>query len=255
MVNTKSQKKRNELDSKNEEKTNSEESSKSKSIKNSIKTEENKNNKKIDYSNVVAIVFAVIVLGLFVFVIYGIKNRAPTQGPALLQEDYNGYTFVKDNAGHWVTIIKTVNGDTEIPFYYHPKQLEDMSYDKKINQLLSLTQKKKGKMTIAFGAELTNPNLPGEGSQTVAAYEIIKVGINVFGMPVETAMIDNINGTNFTLLNCSNSTIDNFIVEMRLGNKSQVYSKGGCAVIEAANLSDTIKLADQFVYKITGILS
>lgn len=214
-----------------------------------------KTDKNNDKTTIIALVIFLLVVG---GIVAGLMIDRNTKKTAIINEyvrPYNGYEFNKDANGHWITIMHTVSGDKKIPFYYHPEELLDLEYDSKINEMLSIVHRNGGTFTVAYGAELTNPDIPGTGMPAIAGLELSKMALYVFGMQTSAGFTDEIENTTFNVVSCDNASLRNYVVEMRLGDENKLYSKDYCAVMEVKTLNDTIRLADLFAYKITGVIN
>jgi len=209
-----------------------------------------------DYSTIIAIVVVVL---LVVVAIIGINIDKNNKKKALINEfPYNSFEFIKDQNGHWVTTMNTYQGDRKVPFYYHPSELDNLEYDHRINEMFSIVYERGGKFTVAYGAELANPDIPGTGLPAIAGLEMSKIAAYIFGMETSAGFTGEIEGGNFSLVSCANASSTNYVLEMRLGKENNIYSSKEnifCAIMEVTDLNETVVLADLMAYKITGVIN
>lgn len=217
--------------------TNNKESEKDAKKNKDKKVPKKQNNEKLGYIVLGIIIVAVIIYGIFL-----LSPRASEE----FNPVYNGFVFQEDG-DYWRVGLKTVVGDQTIPFYYHPSELEEIPYAKKINSDLLAVQKNKGKFSIAI-----SPDLKESGTAVISAVEISKISGNVFGL--ETAAGYSGPVDELPVFNCENATPKNFVVELELGDANSISAKSYCAVLTAQNETDLIKLSDLLVFKLMGIM-
>lgn len=224
---------------------------KEKSAKKSDKID-NPHKKKETSSTIVAIL---IVLSLIIGVVYLISSASK---PKISTDTYKGFDFFQDAYGYWNVELKTALGDSVVPFYYHPSELEDINYDNNINTGLVIVQKNKGEVVIVADTKFANPELSDTQSFTIAYVEIQKITSKVFGMDTSAAFNEEIQGVeNMKIFDCSMSNNKTYVFELQLGEpeeENRVYSEGFCGIIRVNKPEDIIMLADLLVYKLLGIM-
>jgi len=214
------------------------------------KTPEKKSNSWKGYVVALIIVAVIAVVAIILFS----KNNVPvTPSADSTAFTYNNYHFQKTSEGYWSVGMSTAFGDQQVLFYYNPLQLENYSYQPVINNYLKAVQNNRGTVYISFRPEIMTKG--NGGPAAIAGVEVAKISSKVLGLKTKSAITASIGDENFTTFNCDNATSENFVVEIGLANTTELrMDKKYCVTILGSNVNDTIKLADLFAYKSTGIM-
>lgn len=219
---------------------------------------DNKNNKKDEKSNswknyVIALVI-IAVIAVVAIVLFSGKTRPVNSQVDLNSFTYNNYHFQKTQDGFWAVSMRTAFGDQQVLFYYNPLQLENYSYSPIINNYLKAVQENHGTVYVSFRPEIATKG--NSGPAAVAGVEVAKISSKVLGMKTKSAFTAPIDGENLTVFNCDNATSENFVVEIGLANRTEInMPKKYCVTLLGSAVNDTIKLADLFAYKSTGVMT
>lgn len=189
--------------------------------------------------------------GLLIFIVliaaafYGFNALNKTETNSLV---YNGFEFVQGPDTFYYVELNTAIGDSMVPFYYHPKDLENLSFDQNITNELFFAQRRNSNVKIALDTEfLDDPYI------VVAGVEISKITGRVFAMQTRsgfTSEVENI--TN--IFSCEDANNQTFVIELRKGEDNRAVSNGSCAILYATSGREAVKMADLFVYKTLGVM-
>ena len=168
---------------------------------------------------------------------------SPTQSSL---DEYNGYKFYEDADGFWITKLSTFHGDDDVPFYFHPSEVDNLTYNNSINDYMGFIQRNGGRVLLGL-----DPNFP-ERYDAVAAVEIGKITGRVFGIETRSGFVSSVE--ELPVHNCSVANPQNFVIELRQGNFTGVESKDFCAIITTEHPRDILKGANLMGYKLLGII-
>jgi hypothetical protein len=187
----------------------------------------------------------ILIIGIISSAYFGFKALSNDPVNDLL---YNEFEFIQGPDGFYYVELNTAVGDSHIPFYYHPRSLENLSYDQNITTELFFVQRRNGVVRIALDTEfLDDPYI------VVAGVEISKITGRVFAMPTAsgfTSDVENITKV-FTCADANNTT---FVIELRKGDENKAVSNGTCAILYSTSGRDAVMMADLFVYKTLGVM-
>lgn len=191
--------------------------------------------------SITLIILVVLASGIFYFA------KLERNPPHKTYGDYNGFEFYQDNNGFWHTRINSLRGEVDVPFYYHPDQLEIYAFPESIKKELAETQRTGGKVIIAYSNEYKTA-----GGAGIAAVEITKIVSQVFGISTSSGFMEPID--NLPVASCKNASVSSFVIELAPGNETFVNHSSYCTRLTAKSLDELIQLSDLFSYKITGIM-
>ncbi|MFT4283093.1 MAG: hypothetical protein ACMXX6_01570 [Candidatus Woesearchaeota archaeon] len=161
-------------------------------------------------------------------------------------DSYNRYYFYQDIDGFWFTSLRTIYGENEVPFYFHPREVDNLTYNSSINDYLGFVQRNNGRVLIGI-----NEDFP-QNYDVVAAVEIGKITGRVLGIETKSGVISAVD--DLPVHNCSVADPLNFVIEFRMGNFTGVKSDEFCAIITTTEPRNIIKGANLMAYKLLGII-
>ncbi|PIN81317.1 hypothetical protein COV13_01600 [Candidatus Woesearchaeota archaeon CG10_big_fil_rev_8_21_14_0_10_32_9] len=173
-----------------------------------------------------------------------------TNKPAQVDySQYNGYYFNKtSDLGLWRTTLKTGVGDVVYDFYYHPLDVENISYNNSLSLYIIVVAKNNGNFTVAY-----SPELSGFGKAAIAGTEVTKV-IGTY-INVNSGFTEALPGyPDLPIHNCSESGPRVHVLEFSLGEKNEIISDQYCSKIIGTDLDNLIMLADAYIYRVMGII-
>lgn len=213
--------------------------------KDGVKSNEDKSNSLLVVFLITALV--IIILGvLFLFNKPDVKKQLPPFDPV-----YNGYIFNEtSNLGLWRTVVKTPKGDVPIDFYYHPREVENYSYNNNITRDVANIILRKGNFLIGYDVGYSD-----NGIAALAGSEISRITGKVFDISTKSGFVDSVGDSAIPIINCSLANYKNLVLEFRPGSESKiVYDNNYCITIYSEVPEDMLKLADFLDYKLLGVI-
>ncbi|MBN1646038.1 hypothetical protein JW868_03295 [Candidatus Woesearchaeota archaeon] len=196
------------------------------------------------------IVIAVIILVFAIFMVqlYVKDNREDPN-------TYNGFYFVKGENGLWQTTIQVGNEIRVVPFYYHPREVQDIVVQENVEELI-LKLDSNNLLYISI-----DPDLPSTYVQ--AAVQIARLTgerFQILNIPTRSAFTklpsDIPEGQNFTapIITCENAT-DNITVLMMVQEPlNTITYDGTCIVLAAPTGEEAVRVADRMGFEILKIM-
>jgi hypothetical protein len=204
-------------------------------------------------SNLTFIVLTVVLVGLLLGLIFVPKliHKAVVDN-----NKYNNFEFYKGSDNFWYTIVQKGAQPYQIPFYYHPRDLVNITVDPGIRDKFFEIMANNGSIYITLDPDST------DNSIVVAGVEIAKItgkGYSLLNVPTHSAFTKqpaNISTNVETpIVTCSNSNNKTMVIWITLSNKNMAYSYDYCIRLEAKSYGDTIKVADRLMYDLLGIMN
>jgi hypothetical protein len=167
---------------------------------------------------------------------------------------YNGFDFTHDGE-FWFTVVSKGNQPFSIPFYYHPKDLEDIVVEEGVRDKFFAMQGN-GSIFVAVDPEA------GNNKVVIAGVEVAKITGDRYGLlnvPTKSAFlrapVSATVNTQTPILNCANATSKRMIVAIIASDKNLVSSRNNCIVLESKNYNESIRVADRAMYHLLGIMN
>lgn len=193
-----------------------------------------------------ALVFLLLVVGSVLFENY----RSETQS-----YPYNGFEFALAGSGAdtvWVTQIQ-VNGQVyNVPFYYHPSEVEDVFFEEGIAEGITDSPVKPNIVYMTFdplgGAR---PIIAGvEISRILGTkYDLLNLNVqSALTAPDPNAQTDNLIKT------CDDAVDGVLVIEFANGTTNSVSNEGNCVQVRYTSPEDSIRVADRFAYGLLKIM-
>jgi hypothetical protein len=198
---------------------------------------------------IIIALIAVIVLVALVYVPNLLKKHQ------LQSDSYNNFQFVKQPDGFWYTVVNKGNQPYQLPFYYHPRQLEDIVVDNTVRDKFFGLKDNEGSIFITLDPGSTDNKI------VIAGVEVARITGERFGLldvPTRSAFTrpptDSSVNTETPVIGCKDANPKNLVVWIVVTNKNLVSSNGYCVILEAKSYNDTVKVADRLVYNLLGIM-
>ncbi|MEK6963067.1 MAG: hypothetical protein AABX70_01475 [Nanoarchaeota archaeon] len=194
----------------------------------------------------ISILLIAVVLASFFTYIYYMKVIYPKA------YRYNGFDFYKGDLV-WTTQIQVGDQLYIIPFYHHPKDLEDIPVE-------PLIEKKIQQLNASDRIFITlDPDL--ESKAVVAAVELSRItgsrykiyNIQTHGALTRPSAKSKANAIN-PLVTCANADNQTVVVWLKLGDVNVVHSKGNCILLEGKSSEDLVRVTDRFVYRLLSVM-
>jgi hypothetical protein len=192
----------------------------------------------------------IIVLLLLVFVPSYLRQKQS-------QDDkYNGFDFVKREDNLWYTVVNKGDQPYSLPFYYHPRDLEDVVVDRNVRGKFFAIRDNNGSIFVAFDPDSESNRI------VIAAVEVAKITGERYGLlnvPTRSAFTkspgDALTDTEIPVKTCKDADNKTIVVWLVVTDKNLVSSNGYCVILEARNYTETIRVADRLVYDLLGIMN
>jgi len=182
-----------------------------------------------------------LIILFFIFYEVGNYLETPTD-----QNRFNNYDFTyDDNQSLWFTTVQMGQQPFVIPFYYHPKDLQDIPIQRNIERVLYA--KKPAQVIVAIPSNTSSKTV-------VAAIEISKLTgerFQVLKLPTKSAFNDRVKG--FSYANCSNASMNTVVFNFEKTDANAVISQGRCIRVQYIE-NDSIRVADALAYKLLKIM-
>lgn len=190
------------------------------------------------------IIITIILLGIIAILLI-----QPTQEKTDEYQFYNGYEFTRstENENVWKTNISIGQTETEVEFWHHPLNLENITYNTDINQYLYLAQISEAKATISYTKEVLEKQT---GHLSMAGYDLSRILRSFLGFNVSVAAEDLEEYENIT---CEDATKNNFVLIFKQG-ELRAESKPYCAILYFDEPSDATKITSKLIYNVLGIM-
>src|SRR3989344_2594678 len=144
-----------------------------------------------------------------------------------------------------------------IPLRYGPKEMDDITVEKDIDNLVLLDLSKED--TLKNLIYITqDPKLVEESQRDsiVASLEIMKVvgdySFGVYKIPIQMAYTSK-GSTNLPIITCKDTDNGKGVILLKYGGANRIYSEEGCVILEATTSEDIIKVADRLVLDLLGV--
>lgn len=167
---------------------------------------------------------------------------------------YNGFSFYEGDDGFWYTVVQKGAQPYEIPFYYHPRELEGIVVEPGVRDKFFDMAANNGAIYIVVDPD-------SDSKSVVAGVEIAKItgqGYQLLNVPTYSAFSKE--PSNLTvnvetpIMDCTAANNQTLVVGLVLSSRNVVYSQGYCVRLEAASYDEMIMVADRLMYNLLGIM-
>jgi hypothetical protein len=199
------------------------------------------------------IIFAALLLIIFLAVLFVPKILRNTE---LNKNKYNNFDFYKGADGYWYTIVQKGNQPYQIPFYYHPRELEDITVEPGLRDKFFAIRDNNGSIFITLDPDSSDNKI------VIAGVEIAKItgkGYSLLNVPTRSAFTKEPTNTTTNvetpIVTCDYASNKTMVIWLVISNKNIVYSYDNCIRLEAKSYDDMIRVADRLMYHLLGIMS
>ena len=187
-----------------------------------------------------------IILGIFFVIFLFFIYFYATAKQSELAFDYNGFEFKKDEVfGYQLKLyINQADCPAIIQIRNRPQDLENIPID----NIAFLAEAKQIYVTLDPTKNLT-------GKTTVAALEIDAILDNpyLYEIPVNSAFTKEHGNT--TIKNCKDATTEEVVIELMLGEETEIKAKEKCIQIKGKTEADIIRGADRLLFTLLGVMA
>lgn len=176
---------------------------------------------------------------------------------AKLESDkYNHFEFVQQADGFWYTVVNKGDQPYSIPFYYHPRDLEDVIVAENVRQKFFDVRDKGGMIYITLDPDSESNKIIIAGVEiariTGDRYGLLNVATkSAFTHPPSNASVN----TATPIKTCNDADNRTLVVWLTVSNKNLVSAVGNCIVVEAKDYNETVRVADRLMYSLMGVMS
>ena len=223
-----------------------------------VKKHSESNNSKFSDTSSGAILLVLVVLA--VIIIAGAIVIFKPFGERIDYSMYNGFSFDRINENIWQTTVEMNSQLYEVPFYNHPRDLEDFSYDDNVSLYVhDVINTIKPKRTFLLAIH------PDSGSTSVlAGINIARITGKFYGVETHSALYleederEQYSDFNAPLVTCEDATFKTPIIWVNVNSsRTGIFmseDNDHCMLVEASNSDDILKAGDIFGYKLLGIM-
>ncbi len=198
------------------------------------------------YVGIIVIFIAAVIAGIILY------SNATSKNTVV----YNHYEFTKYEGNKWQT-QQLIRGQLyDIPFYYNPSQVLDISTDNTTVGLIRAFSENNPNGTIYITID------PQEPSQLVVAgveyARLLGTSYNIYNMKVKSALTAPYQQGNLTtespVITCSNQSQDTLVIYQAVGTQNRIYRDNYCIILESVNVSESVRVADTFAFNLLNII-
>lgn len=163
---------------------------------------------------------------------------------------YNGYVFIYDGF-FWIVRIAKGVPDTpsyieyNIPFYYNPQQMTNLSYQNGTRDVLL------GKQLVYLTQDAGSPT-----ELSIAAIEVGRIVGNRYGLLSyrTQAAFTTDTGEGVPQATCENTSMSVGVIYFKLGNTTEVFAQGDCIIVQGQTPREVIRAADRLAFAMLNIV-
>ena len=198
------------------------------------------------------IIFTAILIILFLAIVFIPQYLQKSE---IEKNKYNEFDFVKEKDGFWYTLVQKGAQPYWIPFYYHPKEVEDIPVDPNIQGKFFEMVENDGQIFITLDPDA------GDNNVVIAGVEISRITggrYDILNVPTRAAFTNEPTNTNVEtgvpIITCANSNNKTLVVWLTLSHSNIAYSYDYCIRLEATDYEEMVRVADRVVYHSVGIM-
>jgi hypothetical protein len=219
-----------------------------------VETEEGLEKKESDKKkqNIQFIIFAAVLILILLAIVFVPRYL---QKAKLDKNKYNNFEFTKGEDGFWYTVVQKGDQPYQIPFYYHPSELEDIPVEAYLRAKFFDIRDNNGSIYITMDPDSANNTI------VIAGVEIARITGNRYGLlnvPTHSAFIKQPKNatadTGTPIVTCNNANNKTMVIWLTISDKNIAYSHGYCVILEAKNYRDMVRVADRLTYHLLGIM-
>ncbi|MBN2459594.1 hypothetical protein JXB28_04890 [Candidatus Woesearchaeota archaeon] len=197
---------------------------------------------------IICAVLAIVILGSVLIPRY-LKNKE------FEDNKYNNFEFVKTDDGFWMTVVQKGVQSYRIPFYYHPRDLEDIGVERYLRAKFFEIKENGGQIFITLDPDSTNNKI------VIAGVEIARITggkYDLLNVPTGSAFIkqpkEQSAETGTPIITCKNANNQTLVIWLTISDVNVISSEGYCVILEAKTYEDLIRGADRLMYHLLGIM-
>lgn len=168
---------------------------------------------------------------------------------------YNGFEFAQVQQGAdtlWVTQIQVRGQLYNIPFYYHPSEVEDVLFEEGLADAIVDNPARPNMVYIAFD--------PDAGSRPVVGgveiSRLLGTRYNLLNMNVQSALTrtDNTTQVDSPIKTCADAIDGVLVIVYEQSTTNAIVHEGNCVRMQYKTPEDSIRVSDRFAYELLKIM-
>ena len=207
----------------------------------------------------VLIISILVIFGIFALILLSInsnkeENINENLPPIPQVVNYSGYLFEKHGVA-WISIITVRNEaknwvrEFEFSSHFNPYEVEHIPTIRNSSNESAI----KYSFRRASHTWITvDPNYPG--SVVLGGVEIAKVLGQIYEKSVKVAISKPHESSSEPVITCANATNNHLVVDLRLGNETKIFDKGGCIIVQGTDPVELLKASDRLAFELLDIL-
>jgi hypothetical protein len=223
-----------------------------KAEKQEVKDDKKEEAVKPKHQTLYFIIFAAALLLIFLGIVLIPKYLKQIQ---FEKDKYNNFEFIQQDDGFWYTMLQRGAQPYWVPFYYHPRELEDIAVETNLRNKFFAIRDNNGSIFITLDPDSDNNTI------VIAGVEIAKIigPSGLLKVPTHAAFIkapSNASTETATpIVTCNNANAKIMVIWLTLSDKNIAYSQGNCVMLESKSYTDMVKVADRLMYHLLGVMN
>lgn len=168
---------------------------------------------------------------------------------------YNNFEFYKTEDGYWMTVLQKGPQKYYVPFYYHPKELEDIPVETYLRAKFFEVRDNNGSIFITLDPDSTDNKI------VIAGVEIARITgsrYDLLNVPTRSAFIKQPSTqsaeTGTPIVTCKDANNQTLVIWLTMSDLNVISSKGYCVIVEGKTYDDLVRGADRLMYHLLGIM-
>lgn len=193
------------------------------------------------------VAFGIVLLLIIGITVYNSYQRDRERA----ENQYNGFDFAEAAGGLWVTRIEVGQQPYDIPFYYHPRETEEVIIDRTATDPILRGAPRQIYISVA----------PDAGAQVVVAgVEISRITgakYNLLNIDTKGALSSPAPGKlDVPVVSCANATPDVVVVQFVEGRDNLIArsQNPNCIILQYTDTNESVRVADRFAYMLLRIM-
>lgn len=196
----------------------------------------------LDVTKVVSsfVIVSLLFLGVYVFFL----DTEPTT------TSYNNHIFEKLGPNEYQTMVVTNQGDTELEFRNHPRDVDSIPYDNELSLPLRLAQETNSTLYISISEELSTV-----GEAGIAATEITRIVSFIHGVETRGAFMEEGVEPTAEVITCENATPNTPVITIERGDQTEIdVTDGTCIRLLSDTNMGLIEASSALIYRLLGVI-
>lgn len=200
-------------------------------------------------------IYFLIAIGTIVVLIVAFITIPTLLSKVRIENDsYNSFIFQKKDK-FWTTDIERNGLLNTVPFYYHPRELENIPSETNLSaKIFSAAAMENASIIITLDPDLNS-------TAVQAAVQISRITgerYDIFNIPTHSAITnppkEYQGNATFPIKTCKDASDNTVVIWLRKGEINGIISEGNCIIIQGTDESGLLRSAEKFTYILLGIM-